>query len=439
MSVYHGLLAFLFSLMAAAAVVLAVRLLRSWRTASLRFLHTGVCVYVAIFIPYAVLQAVTLGMLAAPNSRLNAATAQSHRSAGFALFFCLCFAGNLALVQMWIHLVRQHTSSLHMPDRLQSALASMLKVFVCVVAVTVSMYFIGFATLDKNLKSSYDGCVAVNDAACVSMSQALPPSCSDITPSILSFWRYEGAWAFAVLLGFALLALFFYGVVFAMYVRAVICCSAPPFCVTRSRLSNPGSLSKLQLRLVQSSSMRRLARPLVPEGWTPSIAQTTGEADAQRVTLLVLGKRLAVLSIFSLLCHSVCAFSVISGATDKWETTYLVATFLAQAVPCSLTLMLLNRLFFGGGSLRTGVLMQSLINPSLLHFESTADADSSESVIAIGARPNTATVPYAAPRSTGGSDRWELRMDTTLNREFYYNLDSKELSWTLPPKLQSRV
>jgi len=369
MSVYHGLLAFLFSLMAAAAVVLAVRLLRSWRTASLRFLHTGVCVYVAIFIPYAVLQAVTLGMLASPNSRLNAATAQSHRSAGFAVFFCLCFAGNLALVQMWIHLVRQHTSSLHMPDRLQSALASMLKVFVCVVAVTVSMYFIGFATLDKNLKSSYDGCVAVNDAACVSMSQALPPSCSDITPSILSFWRYEGAWAFAVLLGFALLALFFYGVVFAMYVRAVICCSAPPFCVTRSRLSNPGSLSKLQLRLVQSSSMRRLARPLVPEGWTPSIAQTTGEADAQRVTLLVLGKRLAVLSIFSLLCHSVCAFSVISGATDKWETTYLVATFLVQVVPCSLTLMLLNGLFFGGGSLGNGVLMQSLINPSQSHVE----------------------------------------------------------------------
>ena len=101
--------------------------------------------------------------------------------------------------------------------------------------------------------------------------------------------------------------------------------------------------------------------------------------------------------------------------------------------------MLLNGLFFGGGSLRTGVLMQSLIDQSLLHFESTADAGSSESVIAIGARPNTATVPYAAPRSTGGSDRWELRMDTTLNREFYYNLDSKELSWTLPPKQQSRV
>jgi hypothetical protein len=115
--------------------------------------------------------------------------------------------------------------------------------------------------------------------------------------------------------------------------------------------------------------MRRLARPLVPEGWTPSIAQTTGEADAQYVTLLVLGKRLAVLSIFSLLCHSVCAFSVTSGATDKWETTYLVATFLTQAVPCSLTLMLLNGLFFGGGSLGNGVLMQSLINPSQSHAE----------------------------------------------------------------------
>ena len=81
--------------------------------------------------------------------------------------------------------------------------------------------------------------------------------------------------------------------------------------------------------------------------------------------------------------------------------------------------------------------MQSLINQSLLHFESAANAGSSESVIAIGARQNTA--PYVAPRSTGGSDRWELRMDTTLNREFYYNLDSKELSWTLPPKQQSRV
>jgi hypothetical protein len=60
-------------------------------------------------------------------------------------------------------------------------------------------------------------------------------------------------------------------------------------------------------------------------------------------------------------------------------------------------------------------------------------------VLAIGNMPNTATVLHAVPRSTGASDRWELRMDTTLNREFYYNLDSKELSWTWPPKQQSLV
>jgi hypothetical protein len=342
---------------------------------------------------------------------------------------------------MWTHLVRQHTSSLPMPYRLHDALASMLKVFVCLAAVFVLVYFIGFALLEKSLKTSYGDCVAVNNASCVSMppSFELPPSCSDINPMILRFWRYEGGWAFVVLVVFASLAFFFNGVVFAMYVRAVMHCPAHPFCVTRSRLSNPGSLPKLQRRLVRSSCMRLLARPLIPEGWTPGVARTTGGADAQRVTLLVLGKRLAVLSIFSLLCQSVCAFSVTTPATERWDTTFLVATFFVQAVPCSLTLMLLNRLFFGDGNLKNGVLMQSLINQSLLQFESTTDSGSSESNIAIGARLKTTTVPYAAPRSMGASDRWELRMDATLKREFYYNLDSKELSWTLPPKQQSRV
>ena len=127
--------------------MLVVKLVRARHTFALRTVHTGTCVYVAMFVPYAVLQAVTLSQLAflanldAKQSISSARyAAQISSSAAFAAFFGLGFTGKVALVQMWTHIVRQHTrGSSGAPLRLltlQSMLTSTYKACVWAVAAT---------------------------------------------------------------------------------------------------------------------------------------------------------------------------------------------------------------------------------------------------------------------------------------------------------------
>ena len=49
--------------------------------------------------------------------------------------------------------------------------------------------------------------------------------------------------------------------------------------------------------------------------------------------------------------------------------------------------------------------------------------------INIEPNPKSKTLIYNATNVIGG---WEKRIDRELNREFFYNLDTKEISWTLP-------
>ena len=223
---FYLTLVLMFACIAIAAAVLTVRLTRSRHTFSLRAVHVGMCVYVAMFVPYAALQAATLGESANLNSQgsnsLARAAAQISTSAAFAAFFGLGFSGKVALVQMWTHIVQQHTSgSVDAPLRLQSTLTSTYKAFVWAVAATVVLYVIGFTVLTFKFVSSSSECASQQSSSCVSSAQELQQPCvlSLKWTSILQY--YEGIWAVVVLVVFTLLAFLFNGVVFAMCVRAV--------------------------------------------------------------------------------------------------------------------------------------------------------------------------------------------------------------------------
>jgi hypothetical protein len=159
--------------------------------------------------------------------------------------------------------------------------------------------------------------------------------------------------------------------------------------VTRSRLTEERALSSRQLMLVHSTMLRWLARPLLPKGWTAGGFKTSGDVEAQRVSLQTLGNRLAGLGIFSFLCK--CVSSAISyfardlfaSASGNFEAIMFLATTLTvQAIPSAMTLLLLTRFHFGSGGESRGTLMQSLLSRDdlsvALSLDSAAAAASSQ-------------------------------------------------------------
>jgi len=220
---FYFILVGMFSCIAVAAAVLTVRLVHARRAFSLRAVHVGMCVYVAMFVPYAALQAATLGGLATLNSQgsrsIARATAQISSSAAFAAFFGLGFSGKVALVQMWTHVVLQHSGGSVAPLQMQRTLTSTYRSFVLAVVATVVLYVIGFAVLTSYFISSSNECVLQQGSACVSTAQALQQPCVQSLHWTFILHYYEGIWAVAVLLIFTLLAFLFNGVVFAMCVR----------------------------------------------------------------------------------------------------------------------------------------------------------------------------------------------------------------------------
>jgi uncharacterized small protein (DUF1192 family) len=139
--------------------------------------------------------------------------------------------------------------------------------------------------------------------------------------------------------------------------------------MTRSRLTEEQALSSRQLMLVHSKILRWLARPLLPKGWTAGGFKTSGDAEAQRVSLQTLGNRLAGLGIFSFLCKCVSSatsyfardlFAPVSGNFEA--ILFLATTLTVQAIPSAMTLLLLSRFHFSGCGERKGTLMQSLLS-----------------------------------------------------------------------------
>jgi hypothetical protein len=217
--VYYYLLAAVFACIAVQAVVLAARLLRSRHSSSLRTVRAGMCLYVAMFVPYAVLQATTLGKLAKlSDSILDRDAAQISSSAAFAAFFGLGFSGKVALVQMWTHVVQKHTSGgCEAPHRLHTTLMSTYKAFVWAVVAIVAVYVTGFAALTSKYMASVQQCNRLQTETCISSANLEQP-CSESATWTRVLQYYEGIWAGVVLVVFTLLAFLFNGVVFAMCV-----------------------------------------------------------------------------------------------------------------------------------------------------------------------------------------------------------------------------
>jgi hypothetical protein len=216
---FYLTLAVVFCCISLAAAVLVVRLVRARHAFSLRTVHIGTCVYVAMFVPYAALQAVTLGQLGYLKDKgsdsIARASVQISSSAAFAAFFGLGFSGKVALVQMWAHVVRVHTSgSCDVSPRLQSTLAATYKAFLWTVVCIVAMYVIGFSVLTGRFMASVAQCIEERDSSCLSSSQGQP--CKQIGEWTSVIEYHEGVWAGIVLLIFTALALLFNGVVFAM-------------------------------------------------------------------------------------------------------------------------------------------------------------------------------------------------------------------------------
>jgi hypothetical protein len=141
--------------------------------------------------------------------------------------------------------------------------------------------------------------------------------------------------------------------------------------------------------LVHSKILRWLARPLLPKGWTAGGFKTSGDIEAQRVSLQTLGNRLAGLGIFSFLCKCVSsatsyfARDVFASASGNFEAIIFLATTLTvQAIPSAMTLLLLSRFHFSGSGGSNGTLMQSLLSRDdvslALSSESAAAAASSQ-------------------------------------------------------------
>ena len=109
--------------------------------------------------------------------------------------------------------------------------------------------------------------------------------------------------------------------------------------------------------LVHSKMLQWLARPLLPKGWTAGGFKTSGDVEAQRVSLQTLGNRLAGLGIFSFLCKCVSsatsyfARDVFAPASGHFKAIMFLATTLTvQAIPSAMTLLLLSRFHFSGGA-----------------------------------------------------------------------------------------
>ncbi len=213
----------LFASIAMIAAVLTVRLVRSRHDSSMRFVRSGMCLYVAMFIPYAVLQAITLGKLATLNndrSSIGRDTVRISSSAAFAAFFGLGFSGKVALVQRWTYVVNLHMSgSYASPLGLQNTLRSTYKAFVWAIVVIIVLYLVGFSALTNRFMDSVGRCAVLQDATCVSVSkgvQDLQQPCSETLTWTNALQYYEGIWAAVVLVAFTYLAFLFNGVVFAM-------------------------------------------------------------------------------------------------------------------------------------------------------------------------------------------------------------------------------
>jgi len=206
-----------FAFISFGSVCLFVILLRSRHSFSIRPFHSGICIYIASFAPYALIKVVAIVKLLEARTQQEQLTAGLVLNGSFMLFFWLGFGGKMALIQLWMHLITRHTSSESELALLNSAARTWTLMRRTVVAVCL-LYSSGFVLLVAFYSRASAECAATASSNfCIPLSfGSTPPPCQRVLELARGILYYEGAFAAVVVVVFTFYALVFNGLVYAM-------------------------------------------------------------------------------------------------------------------------------------------------------------------------------------------------------------------------------
>jgi hypothetical protein len=239
----------IFAAISLGSVVLVTILVRSRHKFSVRPFHSGICIYIASFTPYALLKVAAVARLLKANTQEDELTAGVILNATFMLFFCLGFGGKMALIQLWMHMISRHAGSHNEQSLMASARQtwSFMRFMVLVVCI---LYSIGFLSLVAVFTRASNACAAEADStSCIppNLIGTPAPECLLVVDLAHGISYYEGIFAAAVAVIFTFYAFMFNGLVYALLT------SDPAF----------SNLTKFQRMLISNKILRRIMSPCV--------------------------------------------------------------------------------------------------------------------------------------------------------------------------------
>jgi hypothetical protein len=208
----------IFGAIALGSVVLVIILVRSRHTFTIRPFHSGICIYIASFAPYALVKAVAVYKLLGTENQTQELTADLMLSGTFMIFFCLGFGGKMALIQLWMHLISRHTAGGSEQLLLASARQTWKFMRLTVLAVCI-LYSAGFVALVGVFAQASVACAAAADStSCIALSLngTVPSECQRQVDLTRGITYYEGLFAAVVAVVFTLYALLFNGLAYAL-------------------------------------------------------------------------------------------------------------------------------------------------------------------------------------------------------------------------------
>jgi multisubunit Na+/H+ antiporter MnhG subunit len=365
----------IFGVIALGSVVLVVILVRSRHTFTVRPFHSGICIYIASFAPYALVKAASVYRLLHADTQEKELTANLMLSGTFMIFFCLGFGGKMALIQLWMHLISRHTAGGSQQLLVASARQTWKFMRLTVLLVCV-LYSAGFIALVGVFARASVACAAAADStSCIALSLngTMPEDCQRQVDLTRGITYYEGVFAAVVAVVFTLYALLFNGLAYALL-------------TSDATFSN---LTRLQRMLISNKLLRCMMSPcerarcqcvrramsvtprgrFIPPSWRPAPYQTTGELELWRSSLRALGTELAVISVCSFACKAVLVALKYFELLREGSSLYLsLSTLLVEALPTLLTIALLMRYHArsAGAARDTNALTLSDIGTSLL-------------------------------------------------------------------------
>ena len=244
-SLYRSIIC-IFAVISLGSVCLVVILLRSRHSFSVRPFHSGICVYIASFAPYALLKAVAVGRLLETKTQGEQLTAGVMLNGTFMMFFWLGFGGKMALIQLWMHLISRHTSGNSERLLMESARRTWRFMRLTVLLVCV-LYGAGFLSLVSVYAQASSQCAAAAyTTVCIPLAaSATPSACERVVSLAQGIVYYEGVFAAVVVILFTFYALLFNGLVYAMLT------SDPTF----------SNLTRFQRLLISNPLLRWMLRP----------------------------------------------------------------------------------------------------------------------------------------------------------------------------------